>query len=276
VAGYSRLLTERGPSRSLPLGYRAFVPDGAAGGPPLVVVHGRSGRAARHFHAFLPAAIRLNLPVIVPTFDPDRFHGYQRLAGAEGPLAALRALHATLDDAHQALGVDTSHVDLLGFSGGAQFAHRHALLAPEQVRRLVVAAAGWYTLLDPARGFPYGTAAAPASGGVAADVDAFLRIPVHVLVGERDVVREASLRSSGAINRQQGPNRLTRALRWIDHVEDAARLRGVESCITFDLLPGCGHSFAEAVRRGSLVERALGFLHADSTEATPGTDRPCI
>ena len=61
---------------------------------------------------------------------------------------------------------DFGRVDLVGFSGGAQFAHRFAMLYPGCVRRVVVAAAGWYTYIDPSRPFPL--AAAPATPAAAA------------------------------------------------------------------------------------------------------------
>lgn len=259
MAAHSRLLTERASRRGLPLGYRAFLPELAAH-PALVIVHGSSRRAARQFRAFLPLAIRLNVPLVVPTFDEEKFAGYQRLAGAAGPLAALHAVAVTLEDAHTTFGLDTTSVDFFGFSGGAQFVHRFALMEPARVRRLVLASAGWYTFLDPARRFPSGTAPGPATCDLQPDTRAFLRLPLHVLVGERDVDRDGSLRTGPAIDRRQGSNRLTRALRWIDHVEDVARLHDVPSRISFDLLPDSGHSFSEAVRAGGLVERTMGFL----------------
>lgn len=262
----SRLLTERSASETLPLGYRAFVPHTAAQ-PPLVLVHGMNRRAAQQFRAFLPLAISLNLPLIVPTFANDRFAGYQRLTGVEGPLSASRALALILEDARTTLGIDTAAVDLFGFSAGAQFVHRYALLEPQLVRRLVVVAAGWYTFLDPNRPFPSGTAPSALSGQRAGDIEAFLSLPVHVLVGERDIERDASLRTDERVDRRQGPNRLTRALRWIDHVEDVAQVRAMPSSITFDLLPDSGHSFSEAVHKGGLLERTHGFLHDTDGES---------
>ena len=270
MAARSRLLTERSSREGLPLGYRAFLPQ-VASRPPLVIVHGCNRRAARHFRAFLPVAIRFNVPLVVPTFDVDKFPGYQRLAGTKGPLAAMDAVNLTLEDAGTVFGLDTSSVDLFGFSGGAQFAHRFALMQPEAVRRVVLASAGWYTFLDEARPFPRGTAPSPVAGDRRPDVSGFLRVPVHVLVGERDVDRGGSLRTSPAVDRRQGPNRLTRALRWIDHVEEVARAQGVPSRITFDLLPDTGHSFTEAVGAGGLVERTMGFLR-DPEVSSPEPD----
>lgn len=264
-------LTTRSSAQGPPLSYRAFVPARGYDGPPLLLVHGNGRAATRQFRAFLPAAIARNVPLIAPTFSPDRFPDYQSLAGAEGPLAARRALLTTLDDAWSHLGVVTDEIDMVGFSGGAQFAHRFAMLAPDRVGRAVVASAGWYTYLDDGRPFPRGTGRSQQSGGRNVDVEAFLRVPVHVLVGERDVRRDVGLRTGESIDRRQGRDRLTRALRWMDHLEEAAGLRNLPPQVSFDLLPDTGHSFAEAVERGGLVGRAFEFLHPTGPSTTdPG------
>jgi pimeloyl-ACP methyl ester carboxylesterase len=255
----ARRVAEQGP----PLSYRAFVPSGRSPasplGPPLVLVHGRRRAATRQFRAFLPTAIARGVALIAPTFPRQQFSGYQYLAGTDGPLCARDALLGTLDDAWQHLGVGTDEVDLVGFSAGAQFAHRFAMSAPGRVRRAVVAAAGWYTYLDEDRPFPRG-AGAVAAGGERVDVAAFLRIPVHVLVGDRDVGRGPSLRTGPSIDRRQGVNRIARALRWTDHLEDVARARNLAPRVSFDLLADTGHSFTEAVEKGGLVARTFDFL----------------
>lgn len=258
-----RLLIHRHPSaRRLPAGYRALVPPQLPCTVPLVLVHGNQRRAGRLFRAFVPQALMLGVPVIAPTFDRDRFPGYQRLAGKDGPLAAIAALEALLADAHDELGLDTSHVDLMGYSAGAQFVHRHLLVAGKEVRRAVVAGAGWYTYLDPTRPFPRGTAPAPKRLGRPIDPQGLLERPVHVLVGAKDVGRGPAVRASRGLDVRQGPDRLTRALRWVDHLEEQAQRHGVPSLVSFDLLPDSGHGLTSAVRVGGLVQRTLSFLHA--------------
>lgn len=274
MAAACHQLTSRASADGPPLSYRAFVPPRS--GPPLVLVHGNARGGTRLFRAFLPMAIARNVPLISPTFPPEQFPGYQWLAGVDGPLAARRALLATLEDARSYLGVATDLVDLLGFSGGAQFVHRFAMLSPGRVRRAVVASAGWYTYLSPARPFPRGAGASEHSGARPVDVDAFLRLPVHVLVGARDIVRGAALRTGESLDRRQGRDRLTRALRWMDHMEEVAATRGVRPQVTFDLLPETGHSFTEAVNCGGLIARAFDFLHPMNVSnlSVPPADPP--
>jgi pimeloyl-ACP methyl ester carboxylesterase len=265
-------LTARTPEDGPPLSYRAFVPPAGWHQPPLVLVHGHGRGANRQFRAFLPTAIARGVPLIAPVFAPDRFEGYQSLGGADGPLAAMDALLGVLEDALWHLRVPTERVDMLGFSGGAQFVHRFAMLAPSRVLRVVVASAGWYTYLDEDRPFPRGVGASAQSGGRAVDITGFLGIPVHVLVGERDVERDRNLRTGGGIDRRQGHDRLTRALRWMDHLEDEARARNLTPQVTFDLLAGTGHSFSEAVGCGALVERVFDFLYPTETPVAPRAD----
>lgn len=252
-----------------PLTYWAFVPRSRPFTSPLVLIHGNRRNTGRMFRAFLPRAIALGMPLLVPTFPLGTFPGYQRLSGAAGPMSALHALESTLSDADDVLGLNTGRVSLCGFSGGAQFAHRFALYSPGRVRRLVVASSGYYTYLDESRPFPYGIRPSALSAAVHPDVEAFLRLPLHVLVGELDVERTGALATGSVLDRAQGENRLTRALRWVDHLESVASVRHVRSRVSFDLLPGTAHSFTSAVHRGDLVTRVLDFIHPP--EATPPT-----
>lgn len=259
-----RLLTHRSPSGHLPVGYRALVPlQSLKPAPvPLVLVHGNGREAGQQFRAFLPQALLLGVPVIAPVFDRTTFPRYQQLSGVSGALAALDALESVLADAHHTFGIATVQIDLVGYSAGAQFVHRYMLFSGARVRRAVVAAAGWYTYLDRERRFPHGIRAGPETCGRVADPVDLLQRPVHVLVGDRDVRRGRSLRTNQRIDHRQGPDRLTRALRWIDHLEEEARRYALTSQVTFDLLPDCNHTFTTAVRAGALVDRVFFFLHA--------------
>jgi pimeloyl-ACP methyl ester carboxylesterase len=267
-------LTSRTAGDGPPLSYRAFVPPAGFTGTPLVAVHGRDRRSACQFRAFLPAAVARGIPLIAPVFPVERFAAYQTLAGVDGPLNALTAFEETLADASLHLGIPTGRIDLVGFSGGAQFAHRFTMLAPARVRRVVVASAGWYTYLDEDRPFPRGVARGPRTGGRPVDVAVFLQVPLHVLVGERDVERDENLRTGGWLDRRQGPDRLTRALRWLDHLEETAHARGLRSTVSFDLLTDTAHSFTQAVRRGGLVAHTVGFLYPTGSPTAPAGPAP--
>ena len=258
-----------GPNASA-LPFELFVPLGVSRRPPLVVVHGMTGDSRAMASALRPLAARYRKPLFVPDFERPRFKGYQRLAGDGGPLEAARALDTALSKAAAESGVDFDRIDLAGFSGGAQFVHRYAMLFPDRVRRVVAAGAGWYTYLDPARPFPFGSAASDASGGSPVEADRFLAIPLRIMVGEDDVRRDASLRTGDAVDAQQGSHRLSRALRWFEHLTVQARGRKLVPAVSFELLPHTGHSFRQAVEVGGLGERAFAYLDADEMGRSPG------
>lgn len=249
------------PSAALPSAVRTYLPPRPVGAP-LVTVHGRSRRAGDLFRTFLPTAMKQERTLVSPLFGSADYPRYQRLEGALGPFAAAAALTETLDDLSRQHAVDTRTIDLVGYSGGAQFAHRFALLHPERIRRLVVVASGWYTRLDARRRFPHGLGGASADAPAHFDVDAFLRLPILVIVGEHDTVDDASLRTSPRLEREQGGNRLQRALSWVDHLEEEGRRRGISTSISFDVLADCGHSFGDAVAAG-FADRAMSFFGAE-------------
>jgi pimeloyl-ACP methyl ester carboxylesterase len=243
-----------------------LVPHCSAERAPLVVVHGVSAGAQAYFDAFGALATRHQRALLVPSFERPRFKGYQRLRGSEGDLAAAHALFAALTAASRRSDVDFGRIDLVGFSGGAQFAHRFAMLFPGRVRRVVVAAAGWYTYIDPSRPFPFGSGPSAASGGRPVEADRFLQVPLRVMVGENDVKRDPMLRADEAIETQQGSHRLVRGLRWFEHLVEEAQRRGEKPRASFQLMPATGHSFRQALEHGGFGERTFAFLEADEED----------
>lgn len=225
----------------------------------LVLVHGQSRAVGALRRAFAPAARDAGLGLLLPTFDTAAFRRYQVLGGAGGPLAAADALSRALDEAALKVGCGPT-VHLLGFSGGAQFAHRYAMLEPQRIRSLVSVAAGWYTLPDPIMAYPYGGAASAAAPVGLPRLPAFLALPQRVMVGDHDTLLGAALRSSPALDAMLGSNRLERATRYAHAVHQAALAAGIVPRVSLELLPGTGHSLGEATARGGLVQRSLRFF----------------
>lgn len=220
----------------------------------LVLVHGRRTPAARLLSLFETMARRHGVRLIAPDFSPLEFSGYQRLARRGRAAESLRSLLRT------ALGDDHAPVDLFGFSAGAQFVHRFALVAPGEVRRYVACAAGWYTWLDPELRFPRGVAdlpLAPADDRIAR----FLSIPRLIAVGDRDTGRAASFRTDAWLDQLQGRTRIERALAWAIHLRAEAGARGLADLSMTALLPGVAHSLKQAVRRGRLDADVAAFLY---------------
>ncbi len=245
--------------------YYLFVPSaGGAGAPVLASVHGISRNARRHVASYVALAERAGVVVVAPLFPAERYRDYQRLGFAGRGARADLALLAILDEAGRRTGAHAERVYLAGFSGGAQFAHRFAFAHPERVRAMAICAAGWYTFPDTELPFPYGLRAAGTPDGIAFDAAAALRIPTFVFVGEHDTERDASLRTSVRVDRQQGANRLERARRWVAALRVAARHHGVPACHRLTLLPYTAHSYRDAIDRGALVQRVFEAFFASA------------
>ncbi|MCR9122779.1 MAG: hypothetical protein NXH91_10940 [Phyllobacteriaceae bacterium] len=253
----------------------------AADGPPLVAIHGIRRDARQQAELLARRASALGRPVIAPLFGRQQWPRYQQAIRRGRADLALIALMEAL--AKERLW-QTARFELAGFSGGAQFAHRFAMMHPHMVTRLTVASAGWYTFPDAAR-FPYGLASrgAPSDPWSAVTEDKitrFLTIPTQVCAGADDTLRDANLRSGEKIDAQQGTNRLIRAIRWTKALRTAAEERGLPPRASFIALSACGHDFRQCVQRGGL-DRIILPTEDGSQAAGPcgrdcsACDRPC-
>ncbi|MEO3430589.1 alpha/beta fold hydrolase [Pelagibius sp. CAU 1746] len=234
--------------------YFLFQPEDAdLARPPLVAVHGISRNAEAHVKAFAEVAVAQRRLLIAPHFDERRFDGFQRVA--RGTEAAVDSLWR---DVERVTGRALDRVDMLGFSGGAQFAHRYAMLHPQRVASLILVAAGWYTFPSETDRFPYGVMPSGGRGRrAAANLAQFLAIPTLVLVGSRDCQRDAALRQTPDVDIKQGLNRVERGGRWSCAVLQTALRLGVAPRVQFAMLPGCGHAFDDCVAVGGLA----GFVN---------------
>lgn len=238
------------------------VPPRAAAGPaPVVVcVHGYTRQPLDQLQAFAPLTAARGVALVLPLFDERRHRRYQQLLhprrGTRSDLGLLRAL-ARLADTR---GFDDRRLFLFGYSGGAQFVHRFALCHPERTAALAIGAAGWYTWPDEQAAWPAGLADAAPRLGRPVALEAFLRLPMALWVGERDTRDDALLRSEPAIGLRQGAHRLERAQRWAEAVRAEARHRGIEQPIPLHTLPRAGHDFAACHRRANLAGQVMDFF----------------
>lgn len=242
------------------LAYWTAIPHQPRGSqPPLVAVHGVQRGARDMAEAFGAAAAARGQVVIAPVFDKHAWPAYQRVViGGRADLALI----ALLDEvAHEGIA-DTRRFRLFGYSGGAQFAHRFAMLYPHRIADLVAAAAGWYTMPSVDAPFPYGLATEagrrlPWGPRFAAGLGAFLRLPITVLVGENDDVADRRTRSGPLLDARQGGHRLARARRWSAALTAAAQARRLPPSVDLHILPGCAHDFLDCARHGGLIEHAM-------------------
>ncbi|GFE48432.1 hypothetical protein So717_01850 [Roseobacter cerasinus] len=223
------------------------------GQPPLVAVHGIRRGAEQQAALFAERAAAQGRVVIAPIFDKASWLGYQQAVLCGRADLALLDLLLSLRVAGV---VTTERFDLFGFSGGAQFAHRFAMLHPDRLRRLSVASPGWYTFPDTAC-YPYGLWPRPDHTDgwghrLAANLHRFLTLPITVSVGACDSRRDRNTRSGPQIDAQQGPHRLARARSWAQALRRAACELRIQPDIALHVLPGCGHHFETCMRLGGL------------------------
>ncbi|PKP65992.1 MAG: hypothetical protein CVT86_03105 [Alphaproteobacteria bacterium HGW-Alphaproteobacteria-8] len=235
------------------LGIPQTIRPGAA---PLLAIHGISRGAREIAETFAARAAAQGRVVIAPLFDEQNWRGYQRLVA---PKRVDLALLALLDDLRLEGVVAARRVDMFGYSGGAQCAHRFAMLHPQRVRRLSVCAAGWWTFPD-ATAFPYGLGGAGGGWGarMAAALPEFLALDIAVSVGANDAAPDPAMRRAPMLDKQQGQSRLERARAWVEALHAAADARRLPAPrIDLTILPDAGHDFIACARAG-LTDITLG------------------
>ncbi len=226
--------------------------------PPLIALHGISRKADAIYAAFAASAIDTGRILIVPRFSRAQWPVFQRIGRAR-PDKAILALIKKLRSSGT---TEAESFELFGFSGGAQLAHRFALLHPSLVSGLHLASAGWYCLPNMTLSYPAGLGQ-PARSLQSSENDLlakmqvqltdYLRLPLSVYVGTADTTQDATLRSKPRLNAVQGPHRLARARSYVAHFIEAAETRGIKPNAQLILLDGCGHDFSQCAVRGGLT-----------------------
>jgi pimeloyl-ACP methyl ester carboxylesterase len=217
------------------------------------------------YSVYVPTAGGVDAPVLVAAHGISRSWNGQAeafVAACESLGRGQRAdlfLQNCLQEVHSLTGADVSQVRLFGHSGGAQFAHRYLMAYPHRVARAVVAGAGWYTFPDTASKFPYGIRSSRRLPGVTFNPEAYLQVPVTVMVGANDTEPHL-LRGSDRVNLQQGRTRVERARNWVAAMHAQATAHGVVPRVEHVELPNAGHSFADLCRHGALIERVFSAL----------------
>ena len=219
----------------------------------IVAVHGVAEEPEALARNLASLALRAGATLVIPHFPRPAFQDYQRL-GRRGPRAD-RALDCMVSAACAETGANPSRFFLFGQSGGGQFAHRYVMAWPSRIVAAAVGSPGWYTWPDRRRRYPLGLRANRRVSDLRFRADAFLRVPMLVTVGERDVQRDAELRTSPYLDRVQGRDRVERAQRWVAAMRGLAEARGLTPQTRLCVLPGARHDFESCVREGSLVER---------------------
>jgi pimeloyl-ACP methyl ester carboxylesterase len=230
------------------------VRDGSRPAQVLFALHGMGGEGQAFCQGFLNAADQNGWVVVAPTFSYRNWKDPTILA--EDDIALTGALADLLDSLPARIGRPVEpRAIVLGFSRGAQLAHRFAEIYPERTRAAVVMAAGTYTVPSAvdAQGqsllFPYGIADLGQRTGRRISTKALGAVPFWVAVGADDVSPDDVPRQW---DRLIGATRLERARSFVRMLGDV----GVPASLT--VVPGTTHDMS-APMTGGAVEFLRGL-----------------
>lgn len=253
--------------------YLVYVPTtSAADAHVLVSVHGIS-HSSWHKQAemLVPLCERHGIVLLAPGFNDQQYPDYQRLGRKGRGHRADLYLHRCLQELNTLTGANTTHLLFFGHSGGAQFVHRYLMAYPHRVECAVLSAPGWYTFPDPTLKFPYGTRSTSSLPGVIFNPEAYLKVPVTVLVGTEDTKQSKDLISTDRINEQQGLTRIERARNWVAAMQAQAKAHGMPPHVSIVELADTGHSLVDLRSEIAVIESVIHFSRSnDPFDASAG------
>ncbi len=134
--------------------------------------------------------------------------------------------------------VETYHIT--GFSAGAQFVHRFMFFKPEaRYDKIVISAAGWYTVMDNNISFPYGFKNSPLTNN---SIQGLLNNSLHIQVGSLDNDPNAPGLRHNDYADAQGLHRLERGIHFYDRAQLIAQNNSYNSNWSFTIINGIGHN----------------------------------
>ncbi len=214
----------------------------------VVVLPGLGGIGRDLAEQLVPAAEAQRWPLLAPSPDYDPRDANESLQAAD-----LRIDNELVSLIDRALARAELHavpkIELIGFSRGAQSAHRFALRHPDRVSALASFSAGTYTMPTSLLPYPVGIGGFDQWNHLHAfDAVALRQVRVLVGVGTADANPADVARAWDGVG---GTTRLERGTRF------AQALQGLSVPTVFDTYAGVGHAFVPAMR-----DDAIAFLTA--------------
>ena len=226
----------------------------------LVLVHGISRNAEELIQTFAPLAEKHGFALIAPVFSKEYAKDYQRLGRiGRGPRSDYQ-LFAILQDYKHKYSQNFDKFNLFGYSAGAQFSHRFAFAHPNVVKKVALAAAGWYSLPTTSLPYPRGTRIRKQFTTIHFEPEQYLRTKFRVFIGEKDNQRDVALNKNPKIDLTQGKNRLARAKNWIEEMQLAMLKRNIENKIKLVQIKDTGHDFMHCVQKGQIHIHVMNWL----------------
>ena len=220
-----------------------YVPEPHTATDILVVVHGSYRNFQEHRDQFADFAKAQNCIVVAPLFPigvlgDGNVDGFKYLI--EGDIRYDRLLLSIIEQVSRRYGADGRRVGLVGFSGGAHFAHRFLILHPQRLWGVSIGAPGSVTLLDNDIDWWPGIGNLVERFGIAPAFAEMAGVPVQMLVGSADLDTDGIAHAPGARTWLPGAERA-----GADRPERLATLRrsfeARDIAVQFDTLAGIGH-----------------------------------
>ncbi|HEV2011792.1 MAG TPA: hypothetical protein VGS17_12285 [Candidatus Limnocylindria bacterium] len=225
-----------------------FVPesvtrDAATPATLVVVLPGLGGIGRDLAQEFVAAAEADRWLLLAPSPDYDPKDANESLQAADlrvdNQIVALVAQVMARPSLHVAAAID-----IIGFSRGAQSAHRFALRHPDRVTALVSFAAGTYTMPTSLQAYPLGVGGFELWNHLHPfDAAALQHVRVLVGVGTADTNPADVVRAWDSVG---GTTRLERGYRF------AQALQQLNVPSRFQTYAGVGHSFTPAMRADAI------------------------
>lgn len=218
-------------------------------------IHGVDRNASKYRDIFINGLKNSNVLLVAPEFSDVKLHHTAALSLGnmydstrltqenDRELWTFTLLQSLFEELRK-IFTSLQYYDLFGHSAGAQFAHRYAFFGENKdVRKIVAANAGWYTMLDSRLTMPY---------GVKDILDEkrtreVLARRLIILAGEGDIEVDKNLRISRKAN-LQGSNRLERARNFYDTAIQLSKTMATPCNWEFEVLRTVTHSSTQAVK----------------------------
>lgn len=155
----------------------------------IVLVHGTARWAEHYRSAFASFCARERTIVLAPLFpagmtEPGELSSYKLLR--QGGIDYDRVLLDMVAEVADRYRLEDDRFLLHGFSGGGHFAHRFLYVHPERLCGVSIGAPGIVTLIDFQHDFWVGLRDFEQRFGRPFDLAAVRRVPVHLVIGEKD------------------------------------------------------------------------------------------
>ena len=213
-------------------------------------MHSAGRNALSYRKAWIAAADRSNVLLVVPEFGKDQFPkswdyeqgGLYRRLVANMKLRidwTISIVDRPIDDVFRRLAELPRPIYLYGHSGGGQFVHRYMMFGRAgRIVRAVAANSGWYMMPSSDTRFPLGLLGTPHDSAVLRN---YLATPMIVFSGVAETRITKSPRQSKRAM-QQGAHRLARGRTFFDAGRRLAAILQVPFGWQFETVPGIGHS----------------------------------